>query len=126
MRTKFIALTAAALTAAGLGLATPAHAASSPIGELTLSLGGPDNRISLTCLPTGGTHPTADEACASLTAVWGRFKSLPAEQGVFCPMHYAPVTAEAHGTWAGNPVDYEETFSNACVAGVQTDGVFDF
>ena len=39
-------------------------------------------------------------------------------------MIYAPVPATAEGQWNGRPVDYEQTFANACVMAARTGAVF--
>lgn len=77
------------------------------------------------------THPTAEEACASLRAVDGDFEQLPAREG-FCPAIWAPVRVEAQGLWYPNEGDdygnlrYEAEFANDCVAALSTDNVFNF
>src|SRR3954454_20857253 len=64
----------------------------------------------LLCDPPQG-HSRAAEACAQLAAVAGDIGSLPPAD-VFCPMLYAPVTAQADGEWNGRQVEYRETFPN--------------
>lgn len=76
----------------------------------------------LRCDPPRG-HRHAADACAELAAADGRITAIPAKD-VFCPMLHAPVTAHAHGTWRGRPVEYTETFPNSCVLAARTGSVF--
>ncbi|MDG9717837.1 SSI family serine proteinase inhibitor [Streptomyces sp. DH24] len=76
----------------------------------------------LLCDPPQG-HARAAEACAELDATGGDLRALPLRDA-FCPMVHAPVTAHARGEWHGRPVDYTETFSNACVMTARTGPVF--
>ncbi|MFF8033674.1 MULTISPECIES: SSI family serine proteinase inhibitor [unclassified Streptomyces] len=76
----------------------------------------------LHCDPPGG-HRHAADACAELAAADGRIEAIPAKD-VICPMVYAPVTAQARGTWRGRPVEYTETFPNSCMLAARTGSVF--
>lgn len=76
----------------------------------------------LWCDPPRG-HRHAADACAELAAADGRIADIPAKD-VICPMIFAPVTAHAHGTWRGRPVEYTETFSNTCMLTARTGSVF--
>jgi hypothetical protein len=121
---------AAALVSVGL-LASPASAAS-PVGQLTLTLtsatsGGVFGQVTLTCEPTGGTHPHAQAACDDLIPVNGQISRVPPEQGVACAAYYLPVYATATGTRGGVAETYRMEFSNVCVANAETGGsVFHF
>jgi hypothetical protein len=90
------------------------------------------DRVTLTCGPDGGTHPTPEAACDSLRGVGGAFEQLPDVPGVACPTVFDPHVARADGFWIerrGGPVRgvrYEQTFGNRCDAAVGTDNVFDF
>lgn len=84
------------------------------------------SRVTLTCEPTGGTHPTAQAACDSLIAVNGDFGKLPPVRGVACITLWDPVTVRVTGTWRMQPVSFTETYSNDCVAAVMSDNVFRF
>ncbi|HZF92958.1 SSI family serine proteinase inhibitor [Streptomyces sp.] len=131
-----------AVLAAG---AVPARAAAEPVREtgprtwlhLTVTRGdilppGPrplrpaghrDTRGTLLlCEPPLG-HGRAAEACAQLDAANGDIRRIPMRKGT-CPMVYAPVTAQARGMWQGRPVDYRETFSNACAMEAVTGALF--
>lgn len=128
-------LPAAILAAGGLLSATPqASAQPGPAGRLTLSTTDDDGthrralaatHARLTCHPTGGTHPRAADACAALDTVNGDFTRLPHEPAM-CTQQYAPVTAEAHGTWRGRAVHRTVTYENRCRLSAHTGAVFDF
>ncbi|MET8942616.1 SSI family serine proteinase inhibitor [Streptomyces sp. NPDC004542] len=75
------------------------------------------------CDPPQG-HARAAEACAELKKAEGDIGAIPQKKNVFCPMVYAPVTVRARGEWHGRPVDFRETFSNACAMGARTGAVF--
>lgn len=67
----------------------------------------------LTCEPTGGDHPEAEEACAALTA--GRAALAPTPPGQMCTEQWGgPQTATVTGTIDGETV--RATFSrvNGC------------
>ncbi|MER6349619.1 SSI family serine proteinase inhibitor [Streptomyces sp. NPDC001595] len=76
----------------------------------------------LLCDPPQG-HGQAAEACAQLTAADGAIRSTP-PRDTLCPMVFAPVTAEARGLWQGRPVEYRESFANACELAARTGAVF--
>ncbi|MEU6665426.1 SSI family serine proteinase inhibitor [Streptomyces sp. NPDC046727] len=76
----------------------------------------------LLCDPPEG-HKHAAEACTELAAADGAIDRIPAEQ-VFCTMIYAPVTVHARGRWHGRVVDFQETYSSACVMKARTRHVF--
>ncbi|WP_017627678.1 SSI family serine proteinase inhibitor [Nocardiopsis chromatogenes] len=101
------------------------YSAARLVLEWTFEDGGGGNRVTLRCHPTGGSHPDRAEACDSLTEAGGHFELLR-NTGEPCTMEYRPVVVSAEGNWFKRPVDYTETFSNPCVAKVETDRVFDF
>jgi hypothetical protein len=111
-----------------LAAAAPAPAGRATADHLFLMVttgdgGSGDTRGTLLmCEPPQG-HGRAAEACAQLAAVGGDIGSLPPAD-VFCPMLYAPVTAQADGEWNGRPVEYRQTFPNGCVMGARTGAVF--
>ncbi|MEV0174773.1 SSI family serine proteinase inhibitor [Streptomyces sp. NPDC050803] len=125
---------AAAFLALGVPGAAPAQAQAQaereafPGNHLYLTLTTGDTHSSdtrgtlLMCDPPQG-HSRAAEACAELAAADGDIADL-AQQDVYCPMIYAPVTAQARGEWNGRPVEYTQTFSNACEMGARTGAVF--
>ncbi|QJS09341.1 serine protease [Streptomyces argyrophyllae] len=129
--TRAAAAAGALLTAAGLLTAGPAQAASRDAlpGDwlyLTVSKGGDrsgDSRGTLLlCEPPQG-HARASEACAELAAAGGAVDRIPARH-VFCPMIFAPVTVHARGRWDGRPVDFQDTYTSACVMRARTGSVF--
>ncbi|MGW7381932.1 SSI family serine proteinase inhibitor [Streptomyces sp. NPDC054794] len=77
----------------------------------------------LLCDPPQG-HPHAAEACAELAAAGGDIGRIPPREDAVCALIYAPVTARATGVWQGRPVEYRETFANACVMTARTGSVF--
>ncbi|MFI9272941.1 SSI family serine proteinase inhibitor [Kitasatospora sp. NPDC052896] len=151
MRTRNILATALAATAAlalGTASAVPAtaapapvvHAAAAPAADtpapdaLVLTLTGDSSQnvaqwertVLLSCQPSfGGDHPDAAAACAGLAGVQGDFAALPVAH-TFCPELYLPVTAAAEGFWEGQPVSYQQTFTNQCDMLRATGQVFDF
>ncbi|MEU5597697.1 SSI family serine proteinase inhibitor [Streptomyces sp. NPDC020298] len=132
--TKATAVRGALLAAVALLAAGPASAATTPRGAgqadwlyLTVTHGdaraGDTRGTLLLCDPPRG-HARAAEACGELTTAKGDIRAIPQKQNVFCPMIYAPVTVRAGGEWHGRPVDYRETFPNACAMGARTGAVF--
>ncbi|GAA4910444.1 SSI family serine proteinase inhibitor [Streptomonospora salina] len=109
-----------------------ARAAQMPDSVMRLSVAVPNERTvdstTLHCSPSGGSHPRAEQACTALEGAEGDFQTLGerSQQATMCTMQYAPVRLSADGVWRGAPVDYSETFSNACVAHAETGGVFAF
>ncbi|GAA3733889.1 SSI family serine proteinase inhibitor [Salinactinospora qingdaonensis] len=136
MRTTTTMATLGALTlTAVVGAAAPAAAepAWGPFAVHTFTMyegegtSGPVlSQVTLECYPTDGTHPSADEACSTLTNVWGDFENLPQQQGVPCYDVWAPVTVTAQGHWFNQSTDFERTYSNDCDAAVISGRVFDF
>jgi hypothetical protein len=118
--------------AAPLPAATPAGAAApaaQPGDWLLLTVtradapaGATDGGTLLLCDPPRG-HARAAAACAELDAARGDIGAIPQRKSL-CPMIHAPVTAHARGTWRGRPVQYEETFPNACVMTARTGALF--
>jgi len=100
-----------------------------PRAEVTLTIALPDGRVTgdatLTCVPDGGTHPHAADACSELADAHGRFEDLRSTPHRFCPMIYAPVTARAVGMWGGEVVDYRHTYPNRCQLEVASGEVFE-
>lgn len=122
----------AALVSAGTGIAASPASAAGAVGQLTLTFtnattGAVMSQVTLTCEPTGGTHPYAQAACDDLIPVYGRIASIPPEYGVACPDYYMPVYATAIGSWEGIADTYRAEFYNTCAANVETGGhVFKF
>ncbi|MEU9577167.1 SSI family serine proteinase inhibitor [Streptomyces chilikensis] len=132
-----LAATAATAVSAVPAAAGPASAPSAvPAGASSLTSltitktgtgwGGPlYKQVTLECEPTGGTHPTAEDACGRLVAVDGQFDKLPL-LGPACPPVWAPVTVTVTGTWRLQPVSFTKTYSSDCDAGVRSTHVFRF
>lgn len=104
------------------------HAA--PLGAFILRIEplttGATKTVTLTCEPTGGTHPDGDATCGDLIAADGDISRIP-QAPAFCPFIFKPVIASAHGIWRGRPVGYRKRFGNAECANVATGGhVFHF
>ncbi len=85
-----------------------------------------ERSVELSCDPPGGTHPTAAQACTTLTQVNGDFTQLEPDPETFCTANYDPVTATAEGTYNGKPVSYQETFGNSCAMASTLGATFDF
>jgi hypothetical protein len=57
----------------------------------------------------------------------GDFDKLADHQpSASCTMEYRPLTAEARGTWHGNPADWRHEFGNDCTLRAATGSVFRF
>jgi hypothetical protein len=122
----------ATLTVAALSLAAGPAAASAPASESALVITAYDAMdplrpviadVTLRCGPTGGSHPDAAGACATLAQVDGDFDAL-LSLGMFCPEYYAPVAVEVGGKWRDRTVTFEHEYGNRCVAEDQSEGVF--
>ncbi|MFC4908575.1 SSI family serine proteinase inhibitor [Actinomadura gamaensis] len=73
----------------------------------------PAKTWTLTCDPTGGDHPKAAQACASLAKTPDAFKPVPPD--MMCTKIYGgPEIATVKGTWHGRPVDTEFTRVDGC------------
>jgi Subtilisin inhibitor-like len=69
--------------------------------EITVTGGGADERWTLTCDPTGGTHPDPEEACATLHEHHDALEEPPAD--VVCTQQYGgPQEAVIEGTLSGD------------------------
>jgi hypothetical protein len=111
--------TGAAVPAPGARLLLTVHHGRFTSGEL-------EGIATLECLPSGGTHPHAQAACAALLAAEGDFGRLRPVREEMCPMLIDPVTVTATGDWLFRPVAYSRTFPNRCAAERDTGGVFAF
>ncbi|MGX5186928.1 SSI family serine proteinase inhibitor [Streptomyces avermitilis] len=126
-----MAVPGALLAAIALLSAAPAQAAAhrvTPGNWLYVTVTTGDARSShissrlLTCDPPHG-HAHAARACEELAAADGDITRIPPKH-TFCPMIYAPVTADAHGEWNGRQVEYSHAFGNACALEGETGAVF--
>ncbi|NBH03502.1 SSI family serine proteinase inhibitor [Amycolatopsis sp. SID8362] len=126
---------------AGISLVVPAAAQAAPAGTVGASLmltktyeygPVPGRTVSetLTCSPTGGTHPNAARACEELARVEADFDSLGSKEGADqCKgpyNEYLPVEVTAHGIWGHEPVDYRASFPNSCWLSATTGSIFQF
>lgn len=123
-------ITALVLTFGTMGFVGSSTAdASVARSQFTLILIGPSHRtkvVTLTCDPDGGSHPKPAKACGSLRAAGGDFKRLRPDPTILCTFDYQPVKAYATGQWRGRPVTFSHTYSNRCLAAVESGHVFDF
>jgi hypothetical protein len=119
-----------ALLAVALPFAVTGVASASPHTSFTLTVSSPDGDlevVELQCDPPGGSHPNAKSACMELHRAHGDFDALADHQEpASCTMEYRPVTAEAHGTWHGQPADWTHDFGNDCTLRTATGSVFHF
>jgi Subtilisin inhibitor-like len=114
-----------------IGLATALAVLAGPTGpaaavgpsKLTLSYG--TKSVRLTCSPTGGGHPKAGQACATLRGIGGDPAKLKGGDAL-CMLLYQPVTASLKGTWRGKAVQWGQTFGNSCEMTRATGVLFDF
>ncbi|NYV72864.1 SSI family serine proteinase inhibitor [Streptomyces sp. UH6] len=95
------------------------------ITKTTLS-DGSSRQVTLRCESTGGTHPTAEDACTKLIAVDGRFDKLPYVPNTGCPPVWRPVTVTVTGTWRLQPVSFTKTYGGDCDASILSNYVFRF
>jgi Subtilisin inhibitor-like len=128
MSKRFGTVVGTAIAAGALAI-LPATSASAADASYTLSMvhndTGAVSTMGLTCQPPSG-HPYAQQACSQLNRADGFIENIPPADGV-CLLIYDPVTVRATGTWQGEPRVYEETFSNSCVANLETGGyLFNF
>jgi len=120
----FEPITACALTLACL--TSPAHPAGSTLELHMAYTNGTTSTVSLTCQPSGGSHPHPEHACAELAAAGGDFGRLKPRTGTACTYLYQPVDVTAYGHWHSRPVVFTAEYGNPCMAAVATNGVFGF
>jgi hypothetical protein len=99
----------------------------SPVGCFALSITSKTNgallaKATLTCDPTGGSHPRAEVACKQLSDAEGYIEAIPADEGP-CTREFNPVILRASGTWDGEDRRFEGEFANPCVGSRATGGV---
>lgn len=79
----------------------------------TAEAGAEPQRSTLTCDPTGGTHPDAAAACRDLDRAAEPFAPIPAD--AMCTEIYGgPQTAVVRGTYRGAAVDVTLARVNGC------------
>lgn len=79
--------------------------------------GKPAKVWTLTCDPTGGDHPYAQQSCDLLAkaAASGTDPFAKTRVGVMCTMIFGgPQTATVTGTWRGKPVNASFSRKNGC------------
>ncbi|WP_326598174.1 SSI family serine proteinase inhibitor [Streptomyces sp. NBC_01803] len=110
----------AAVLALAASAALPTAAAADDPGadthrlEITVTgTGETDGTFELTCLPAGGDHPQAAEACAAIDRAAAPFEPVAAD--TLCTYVYGgPATATIEGVWQGEPVQAEFSRSDGC------------
>lgn len=110
---------------AAIAALIPAFATPESSFVLSVQRGESLQLSNLTCEPTGGLHPRADEACLALSGVDGQVGGLSTGQAL-CTLEYDPVRVKASGTWRGETRSFEAEFPNPCVMRAETGPVFDF
>jgi hypothetical protein len=114
-----------------IGLATAFAVFAGPTGPAAaagpskLTLAYEAKWVQLTCGPTGGVHPKAAQACATLRGIGGDPAKLKGGDSL-CMLLYQPVTASVTGTWRGKAVKWRQTFGNSCEMVRATGVLFDF
>jgi len=76
--------------------------------------------MTLSCHPTGGDHPRAEEACGRLDAVEQDGTdpfAKPAPDEICTYIYGGPQTATVVGTWKGESVDAKFSRANGCEIG---------
>ncbi|MEU7889938.1 SSI family serine proteinase inhibitor [Microbispora bryophytorum] len=80
----------------------------------------------LNCAPVGGSHPSAQKACAWLNRTGPDPSALRVNATQPCTMIYAPVTVTASGIWDGKYFQFRRTFGNDCEMRSAAGVLFDF
>ena len=86
----------------------------------------PARSVFLNCSPVGGSHPSAEEACAWLNRAGVDPGALRVNAAEPCTMIYAPVTVTASGIWDGKYFQFRRTFGNDCELKSAAGALFDF
>jgi hypothetical protein len=103
------------------GSVTPKAPTSETGGTVTTDLtivsdngNGKTETWTLTCDPAGGTHPTAEAACAALTAKGKMAMPAVAKDKICTQIYGGPQTAKITGTWQGEAVNASFSRKNGC------------
>ena len=104
----------------------PGTPSGSPSGAPTGSPGGPSQLTivvddgaggtstwSLTCDPTGGDHPDAEQACAAIEEHRSALNPVP-EDKMCAQVYGGPEKATVTGTWRGEQIFAALSRTNAC------------
>ncbi|MGH8823908.1 MAG: SSI family serine proteinase inhibitor [Jiangellaceae bacterium] len=97
---------------------TPAILPEQPQTSLTIAVSygeaAQPDEWTLTCDPTGGTHPDPAEACAALAELDLQILEPVAADQTCTQVYGGPETATVRGTWQGEPVDASFSRQNGC------------
>lgn len=110
---------------AAIAALIPAFSPAESSFVLSVQRGDTLQLSNLTCGPTGGLHPRAEEACLALSDVDGQVSGLSTGQAL-CTLEHDPVLVTASGTWRGETRTFQAEFPNQCVMRAETGPVFDF
>jgi hypothetical protein len=132
MRMIRVLVAAVLVVAAGtVAAATPATAAAEPGGVLGIMItplpsGMPSTpRVAtLTCDPTGGTHPRAAEACKDIAEAKGDIAAVPPYPRTGCLPVWQPVTVTVRGTWGGQVIDFTDDAGSVSCAAISHGAIF--
>ena len=93
---------------------TPSAAGTTDLTIVVDEGGGTQRTWRLTCDPTGGDHPRAEEACAALDSN-GATALPPVPKDRQCAQVYGgPQTATVTGTWRGQQINSTLSRTNSC------------
>jgi hypothetical protein len=99
----------------------PSVPAGEPIpADLTVKVddgNGTTSTYSLTCVPEGGQHPAAADACAALAAAGAEAFGPPPKDQMCTEQYGGPQTATVTGTLAGKPVRAQFARTDGCEIG---------
>lgn len=125
-----VAVTAVTALAATSASAGPTGVQALQEFTITISQGEsvvPDRTVTLTCNPTGGTHPDAAAACAIVDQVGGAgLENMDLDPDAICTMQYDPYTVSVQGNDHFLWVDFAKTYSNPCVLTARTGAFYNF
>lgn len=127
-------LAAVVASAAAILVSAPAQAQPTTNGlqnlTLTISQGEsvvPDRTVTLTCGPTGGTHPRAAAACAIVDQVGGAgLEDMNLDPNAICTLEYNPYTVSVQGNDHFLWIDFVKTYDNPCVLNAHTGAFYQF
>ncbi len=97
---------------------TPAASPDQPQTSLTIAVtygeAAQPAEWTLTCDPSGGTHPDPAAACAALAQVDPQILEPVAADQTCTQVYGGPEAATVRGTWQGEPVDALFSRQNGC------------
>ncbi|NLT53842.1 MAG: hypothetical protein GXX79_04600 [Actinomycetales bacterium] len=120
-----LGVVAVALTAS-VAVASPTSAIVEliPADSTALTVSGPGGTVSLTCFPTGGTHPRAAAACADLVRAYGQIRFVPPLEDMGCLAYWDPVEVTVVGRFLNRAVSYRSVESNPGCARISRGNIF--